>query len=296
MARLDDVLTTLGNGIKAAISGLEGATFINQKNVEVAIQNGQIIRGNPLITEVGNILAAGDGNWQIQLWPLKAKVFSPLPPTENWVANLPTSPLLAAVTTSTITFSLTGAIGSPINVHTVFGDLADAYVQAVVGDTPTSVAAKVAAAINALALDGISATAAAGVVSVTSNVSFLCNVGASGTIAYPVGRFQRGVQISVWASDPYTRSMLEEAIEENVGTSFNTFLLLPDGTALRVINDGVGWDDDSQSAGSLFLGHLVYTVIYTIMLTSPATPVGAIKLLTSGPRDTSGTVYVGGPS
>lgn len=88
---------------------------------------------------------------------------------------------------------------------------------AVSGDTLSSMATKLATAINAAAITGISASASGDVVTVSnsgpSGYHIYSNVGNTTTIAETVKWASRSMQINVWCGDLTTKFAIQQAIE-----------------------------------------------------------------------------------
>lgn len=183
---------------------------------------------------------------------------------------------------NTVTFG--GSIpttGYPYNIHTLVGQpLADAYVQTAYGDTPDSVAAKVAAAITALDLPGISASAVDNVMTVDGTANLLCNVGGSATFAQEVLRIDRLVQVSVWAADPDIRDEIEDAIMSQVGTIISSAQRLPmgDGTTTWVRYASNMPSDERELDFSMYVSHIMYKMEYGMLATEQATQIGAFRV------------------
>lgn len=103
------------------------------------------------------------------------------------------------------------------------------------------------------------------------------NVGGGGSTSYEVARIWRDIQIGVWASDPKTRSLIAEPIAEQVGTTMQTFLALPDGTGLYHSYVDGPLDDDSQSSYSLYASNVIVEVEYGIMQVHTTSQVGVFE-------------------
>jgi hypothetical protein len=277
-----DACETLGIAIKAAMDAVPvvGTQFEVEPNETTAmIDNGQIICGDPLVPEFVQIMGQPAGQWQISIFPIgKAKSTARFSPYDLPIVGQSASPtLFATVADGVITFS--GTVGaSPMNIHTVVNGEGDAYYQAQPGDSPAAIAAAVEAAVNALDLEGVTATVSGDGVSIIGATSSLfCNVvGNIGTVSYEVGRFERTLDVSVWANYPEVRGIISEAIETRVGNTMQTFIEMPDGTLMYVSLDGEGVDDDSQSGYSVYRTHLFFTVEYGLMLTSKVAQLGVI--------------------
>lgn len=186
----------------------------------------------------------------------------------NVVGNtLNPSTLTASITPSTIlpggtaTITLTDpvSIGDAVALvvtPAAFGNCA-VIPSAVLGDTATTMAAKMVALINGnldLATYKIasllSATSAGPVVTLTSITDNLLgvvvNVGNGGTQAVEVGRRKRHFQIVIWSRTPDDRIVVGDPIEVLIATLEANFgLTFPDGTMGRLTFSGDTLHDDA---------------------------------------------------
>ncbi|MDE2099946.1 MAG: hypothetical protein KGL39_22020 [Patescibacteria group bacterium] len=296
MSRLDDVVNTLNSAIGNAIvaAGVVGTTINNPvKNLTFQVAPGQVERGNPLVTEIVNIFAQGDGQWQINTWPLKAKATTRWSPFDGVAYTPPASPLTASRSGNTFTLALAGSITTPLNAWVVANNAGGAYAQIVSSDTVDTAAAKIIAAVNAANIPGVSASGSGASFTIAGASRIAVNIGGSGAANYEVERLQRLVQVDIWASDPYTRSLLADAIEQRVGTTLNTFLNLPDNTGLFVSNAGNAWDDDSQSSYSLYIEHMTFEIEYGVMFSDTVVQLGAVENSVTASNASLATVWVG---
>lgn len=303
MGRVNDLCLAICNSLKGALdeANILGSQYVAKTpsgdplNATLS-PDGRIYVGNPLVPELVKILAEPPGTWQISVFPLgPAKdetAFSPY--DQPLFIPGPTPSVAASVASGVITFS--GSVGTqPINVHTVVDADGDAYVQTTPNQSIDSVASAVAAAINALDLPGVSASASGAAVTTEGISDLRCNIGGTGsTIAYEVGRYSRSIVATVWANDPYARELLADAIVARVGTAFTRFLSFPDGSQFYLENtNGGAYDDDSQSSYSAYVARINFTVQYGILFTSAVSVLGAVKNETTVGKNPERDIYVG---
>lgn len=287
--RILDVLDTLIVAISAATnSGLtsQGLTC-----------PGQTYSGHAISTKLASILSQLNGNHANVLWPLAARPTTRFNSRDQAQVTKPIVMLTATISNSVIT--LAGAVGGAYNVHVIVDGLADAFVQTAGGQEVDDVAGLVADAINALGYVGVEASAVGPAVSVTGANLLQCNIGGTGSKTLEVGRVDRLIQVSIYAPDPDTRSVIGDAIQTQVGTADNHSLTLSDGQALYVMNgQGEALVEKAQSSYSAFEWHQFYEVSYPLTRTLPATQIGAVKSVVSvnALNATPVTVFSGGPA
>lgn len=157
--------------------------------------------------------------------------------------------------TMTLTFSGPVTVGDSVGIvlsPTVFNAMA-VVVTAVAGDTAATMAAKVAAALNANPAIAamLTATAIGPVVTLTSllataYVPIQANVGNGGTQLIEVGRRKRHFQIVVWSRTPDDRITVSDPIEALIaGLESNFGLTFPDGTMGRLTFSGDVMHDEA---------------------------------------------------
>lgn len=263
MGRLDDVCNTLVTAITDAINAAGAVS-----------KPGQVIVGWPLGPELVEIFGQGPGEWQVSVFPQKKGTnntrFRPCrtykPPTVN---------LSCGVDGGVVTFS--GSVDAGLNVHTVLDTRADAYFATTSGMSLDDCATALAAAVNALDLPGVSATASGAAATISGVGSVVCNIAGVGSSTREVSRIGRDIQISVWASDPDTVSSIESAITQTIGIATAPKLALPDGSLMWVRYAGELWNDESQSSYSLYVSHHLMWCEYGIMQTESAYQIGAVE-------------------
>lgn len=279
MSRLNDVLTALANAVNAAINS-SGITTPTQVGI-----------GKPNFEDLTKIITAGE--MQVTIYTDDSGIRNTTRFFPRWQVKTPLNvTLAAAVSGNTVTFSGTvPASGTQFNVHTLLGDpLTDSLVQTVPTDTPSTIAAKCAAAINTLALSGVTASASGAVLTVNGTATIICNVGGSATIAQEVSRVSRLVQVIAYTADPDIRAAVEDAIISQVGTSASPRLSLADGTRAWCRYHSSAWVDDKQQDFSMYESHICYTLEYGVLQTQTATQIGAVQAtlgdLTTGVNQT----------
>lgn len=283
--RLYDVLDTLGEAISAAVNaGLVDAELTCP---------GQTYNGHAVTTKLAAILSNLNGNHAVVLWPLAARPTTRYSSSEFPKVTPPTVNLTREIAENVITFG--GTVNGTYNVHTVLGNYADAFVQTTNGQTPAQVAAAVAAAINTLDLAGITAMAVGTAMTIDGVDVFECNIGGTGSIQRTVGLQTRLIQVSVYAPDPDTRTVVGQAVIDNIGTTDDHCLLMSDGQALNIfLGQGESFVEKAQSSYSAFEWHIFFEVEYPITQTHAATQVGVIETIPVKNGQTFATIYNGG--
>lgn len=295
-SRLDDVCNTLITAITAAINtaGIPGSvldvTTESGSQRQITVAGGNVYKGFPEGPELAKLLKTGDGKWAITVTPQNPHATTRYSPDDQPIFKPPAQTLFATVSDATITFS--GTAGA-CNVHTVINKVGDARVPVTAGQSLSAIATAVAAAIVALNISGVSASAAGAVVTVTGAFLLKCNVSGTGILMREVARVSRVMQVSIWASDPYTRAALEDPLIAYVGDAITPFLTLSDGTDMYVTYNGDGWIDDSQGTYSLLVAHHCIEVEYGIMQSTPVAQLGAVENLVTPRNGAPVTVYVG---
>lgn len=281
MGRLDDVLTTLAQAVGTAIlnAGVVGSAqsnVVDTKTIDFTIGKGQVIIGWPIATELTEIMAT-DGNWQVSIFPHdKAKPTTRFRPRRRYSAGQST--VLAAVVNGVITLS--GAVSrAGDNVHVVLDRRHDIRVATSFPQTLAQLATAVASAVNAASLPGISAAPSGNTTAISGAFDVICNVATVGTASREVGRFERDLQVSIWASDPITRDVIQGAVLPQIGSVTAAKLTLPDSTRLWVRYGGDLWNDNSQSSYSMYIAHHLARVEYGIMQTEPAYQIGVTEFV-----------------
>ena len=154
--------------------------------------------------------------------------------TEAVAAVFAAPTCFAAISTGLITLS--GSITPGLNFHIfTIAVEADALVQTAADDTLSSVATKIAAAINALDYPDVVATASGDTVAVTNAQCLAVNIGGTGTGFTETGSPQpRYPGKPFWAPDDASREAIANAIMANIGTETSRDLILSDGTSVYI--------------------------------------------------------------
>jgi len=275
--RLIDVLDTLGEAISNAVNAAE----IPQNS---GIAPGQTVMGWAVTTELTKILALGEMNHLIVLWPLKPSVspiYSPNDPTSQ-VPAPPTITLLAteSVSGSNDVWTFAGSISGAYNVHLVIDSLYDVLVQTTNGQTLTAFVAAAVTAITDADIPGVRASQIGNELLIAGASDIICNISGAGSIATEVDRITRIVQVSTYAPNPMARTLIDDAIIQGVGTVATQYYTLNDGWGLwvRYVGAGETYREKAQSSYSAYEAHSYFTVEYPIVTVSPATQIGVTKL------------------
>lgn len=294
MPSIDGICDALGPLVLAAI-GDAGITT-----------PGKIFVGWPVPTEAVKIW--GKGQALVSLWPAgngkqvtryAAVPYSITPSVVTLTATVADS---AGVV---VTFG--GSVVAGLNVHTVLDTAADAYYQTTGGDTLASVATAVAAAITALALPGITASAAGPVLTIHGVHGAIVNIGKLQSIVKEIARMQQDVWVTSWPASPdasdaaiaagkATRPVLDAAIMGAFGGSDSRWQTAGDGS--RFTTDLVGgprWSDKAESSYSVFRSDIIYSIEYPILQVLSATPIGAVVSSVQLGAQPARTSYYGGP-
>lgn len=273
---LDSVLTTIGNAV---------ATATNAAGIT---QGAQTFKGWPTSTQLVDLLAQVNINYVVSIYPMPARNATRWLDQDAYYVP-PDVTLVASVTDSqTLNFALTGGttMVNAYNVHSfIKGVNADILVQPATTDGVDNVATEVAAAVNALAVAGLSAAASGANVVLTGGQWQFCNVGGTGLYNYEGTRIARPVQVSIWTTgdtattidpDRSLRLAVYDAIVGLMGTKGTHFYTDPtDGTPIFLLYGGDDLDDESQSSYNLYVARILFEMEYSVNASLPATQVGA---------------------
>jgi len=275
---LTSALTIVQNAVAAAI---------NDANVP---SRGQVIIGWPLGEELQKTLALRGEQHIVSIWPLPGSRKVDDYALESFTVDTPPS-LIATVLRNVVTFS--GAVAAGINVYGQIAPiLPGAHIQASAGDTLASIAAAFAAAINALAYSGITASANGAAVTVAGARVLKVNVAGSSVVTTEVQRVETPIQVTTWAQDPLIRGLIHDAITTGVGTKDRRFPVAGQDANLEYARDS--WNDDSQSTYGLYQSVVVFLCEYAILRTATATQIDAIILADAQNGAPAQLTYFGG--
>lgn len=184
----------------------------------------------------------------------------------------PTVTLTASAAAGVITFGGTPAAG--LNVGVTVGNRPAIAYQTTAGDTSLALVAQhVAAAINAAAQPGVSATVNGASISVTGGDASVA-VGGTGTITRQLEQIEKYFLISVWAPAPDTR----EAIAELIRPAFAALNFVPLGDGfngrLKYVRTK---NHEPQFNAQVFRRDLVYSVEFSTTETDTATQIVGIQ-------------------
>jgi hypothetical protein len=240
--------------------------------------------GWAVTTELTKILALGEMNHLVVLWPLKptiSPIYNPNDP-ESQVATPPTIALTVeqSISGPDIVYTFGGSIAGAYNVHLVIDNLYDVLVQTTAGQAISAFVAAAVTAITDADIPGVSASQDGDELLISGASDVICNIGGTGSIATEIDRITRIVQVSTYAPNPMARTLIDDAIVQGVGNVTNQYYTLNDGWGLWVRYAGAGetYREKAQSSYSAFEAHSYFSVEYPIVTVSPATQIGAIKL------------------
>lgn len=260
LPKLQDALEALVNQIQAALVNIPG--------------RGQVYVGWPTGTEETQKLGQPDIEGSVTVWPLGGHDATRYLPDYEILAA-PVVNLTATVSNNTVTFS--GASDKAYNIHAFIGGRwVDAYYATGANESLANVAVGVAAAINALAISGVTATASGDGVSLAGAQFGSVNVGGSGTIVSEQRRTRQMVQVSIWVNDFPTRFQMADAIMTAIGTASNHFLTLTDGSQAYIEYQSDHMDDSSTSSYTVAVHHIVYMVEFGILQSATAYQIESI--------------------
>ncbi|MFG1388812.1 hypothetical protein [Xanthobacter versatilis] len=211
----------------------------------------QAFRGWPKAEDLRADLPSG--KVKVSVFPRSGERNATRHPKEILLAVAPVHTITATVSGAQITFS--GTIATPQYVTVIIGG-AKAYSYPVkTTDTLTSLAASVAALIDA----DIPATSSGAVVTVSTGATMIARVGAPGTGWIETRRQARPFQVTIWAGTPSARDAAAKAIDPVFANT--DWLALSDGSAGRVLYMASYTNDDGQNEG-VYRRDLIYSVEY----------------------------------
>lgn len=260
MADLSDVSDGLAALLSGALypNGVSGPTAVSSAGMVVSIYSGwpaeagldaDLLAGNAHISVFGRESRNTTRYQTIQ---------------QDFTATTPA--LTLTINGRTVTVG--GTVAAGVNTAVIVGVNAFTY-QTVGGDTLNSIAAALAALINAT-YPGTSATGAVITLPATGPAINAARVGGSGSQLTEVGRVEQVFQITVWANTPANRKAIASLIVPALMNS--RFITLADTTAARVILKSQR-DDDVPQKELLYRRDIMVTVEYVETVTNTATTV-----------------------
>lgn len=291
MANFDQICRALGPLISDAI---------NASSITVPSKT---IVGWPVPSEAVKLW--GKGEFLVSIWPAgNAR------PVTRYAAvpfqlTPPTITLTAEVAGLVVTFG--GDVVAGFNVHCVLDTIGDAYYRTFENDTLDNVAAGVAAAVNALDLAGVSASAIGAVLTVVGVRAVVVNIGKALTMVKEVARMQQDLWVISWPASPSasdvalaagkaTRAALDGAILGAIGGTDKRWFTAGDGSRFSVdLTGGPRWSDKAESSYTVFRSDIIYTVEYPVLVPVAATPIGVIAATVQLDAQPARTSYFGGP-
>jgi hypothetical protein len=197
---------------------------------------------------------------------------------KTWQDQVAPAPTITMVVNG-VTVTLGGTVGVGQNLAVLANGLAWVY-QTVQGDTLASAAAALAALINA-GLAGTSANGAVITLPATARI-LAARVGASGTGAMDIRNQERIMMVGIWAGTPSLRDAVAKVIDPAI--SANSFLIMPDSFAARVIYHGSLLNDSEQKMG-IYRRDLLYSVDYATTITEAEWQVETVNSNITGNAD-----------
>lgn len=278
MPGLLDALETLQDTISAIINadptaGMAGGAW-----------PGQTVPGWAVSTDLAAILAQGQHNHEIVIWPGEAKNTTRYSPYDDFLVTVATGTptVAAAVVGSNVVATFAGVFTSSITVvFLINGKLV--VVPATAPMTLAALATLCANAINAAAITGVTATPSGAGVSIAGAFFVKVNISGQGTVAYEVGRQLWGMLVTVYGADPFTRLTLGQAITNNLGTSMASTrsLSMSDGNKMFVLAaSGSALCEKAQSSYSAYEWHIPFDVEIPIIEMTKTYQVAVVDLTT----------------
>lgn len=265
MATVDDVLSALNDQISDAI---EAAGVTNE---------GYVAPGWPNMTELTRQMEQVPAQYFVSIYPLPTERLTTrfLNEPQGYVSTTPAT-VTASIASNVLTFG--GTVEAGLNIHTIVNGH-DALYQTLANDALASIASGVAAAINALGVTGLSATAGGAQVTITGANAIACNVGGFAMVGTEVLRSERQFQISVWCPDAPTRSSIFNAIKLYLAQNV-PFLAFPDTSQGRLKYVSSPWNDEMQQDTLYFL-KAIYSVEWGEVALEKQMQIGAVQISTS---------------
>jgi len=287
MANLDVALQAIVNALAPVLTA-----------ANLTADPGQVFVGWPTAAELHEVAHQPGAGSQVSVWPLDVGGASEARYHDTTQIVTPPAPGTTATLDETlqiVTFGGTPTAGDV--VHAFFGHpLSDAFYKVNAGDTAATISTEIAAAVDALAVPGVSATASGDATTLTGAFFQRVNVGGTGTLMREINRIKGMVQVSIWAPNGAARSLIGEAILATIGGTNQPFLPMPDGTALRIAYSHPKWWDKGQQSYSVYRWDLIFEVEYGITQTLPGTQVEGTALTVTLDNDSPTTVVSGGSS
>ena len=222
-------------------------------------------QGWPLATDIDAAIVAG--TTLVSIIPIPGTTGNVVTPFD-WnpgVVVAPVHGMTAAATPSG--FILTGQPGVG-EYATAIVDGVVTSVAAVSGDTASSIAAELAAAIPG-------ASASSGTVTISTFHSLVVRIGAPATMGQISHRQRQNFQVTVWAPSPSDRTAVARPIDTALKAS-NTFLL-PDTSTAILLATGTNIDDKRQETSG-FHRALIYSVEWDNLYEFPAWEITSVNV------------------
>jgi hypothetical protein len=289
MASMKQVLDAMGTAIQNSVNGAALPTPTATK----------VMAGWPNQDDLTQIIKAKQQQVSLFAHPgsrLAKMWLNQRPPT---LVAPPSPTVTASIAGGVITFA--GVAEAGLNIHTVIrlGSSPtgyDAFYKTLNGDTLNSIAAAVAAALNALSAPGVSATPSGATVSLTGPiVSLVCNIGQSSVAAYIFARRRiRRVQVRIWSWDPDVRDATADMILTGLAPEMISprWLTAADGSGVEVSHHD-DFPNDFMGMETQFIYDLLYDAEYTEYKPITATPIGVTEL-TITPNNNAPVTFIDG--
>jgi hypothetical protein len=217
----------------------------------------RLYRGWPISAALDADLAAGTVNVSVQTRNGTEKNTTRFHPDYQTV-TLEAATVAAAVNAlDQVVITGGGAAGIVQWVTVLVGTRVVVAYNVLAADTPTTIAAALAAALTAA---GVPATSSVGTVSLTGSAAYLsAQVGVTGTQAAEWRRQETQVQITMWCPTPVVRDNAAKLVEPTLAKT--TFLTMPDSFQARFrYHNTIQFDGGEKVA--LYRRDLIYSAEY----------------------------------
>lgn len=286
MADSVDVENAIANAITDVIGPLVGTTFAIPEPIDAATYGPQTVPptlihiSRPLQRVLEDRLAAGRASISVE--PDENDVTDDQYVNEGRQADLVSQDPVTVTATPTaplgtgLAWRIAGA-ATPGNIIGVQADMLGATYPVLGGDTPTSIAAALAAQAVAA---GIPAVSVADVFGVTSG-SATVRIGASSTWRFAVSRVARHFDVHYWCPTPFVRQFFIKQVESLFAPGEK--LSMPDGS-VATIRTKIGTQSfttltsDGAERDDLFVARTRWLIGFTVTRTAVRAPVVAMTI------------------
>lgn len=272
--RLDQVTAALVTAVTAALNsvGLAARGKVAQDWFAPADLQSLLAAGGVGISVVATAVSRKTTRW--------APITYPIDPAQLAI------PFTATIVGRTVTFA--GSIAANVNTVVLVGYPQTAVsVTTTAQDTLPTFAQRLAAAIVAANIPGVSASANGATLTVVGS-DVVVNLGATVTAQREVGRIDQRFQVTIWAANGDVRGAVEGALLDAVGTSDNPWTVLGDGGPAAWTRYASGPSRKDERVEDLMAkrADVFFDVEYALLTPVPLTQVGAFVSTLQAPVGT----------